>query len=211
MSEDLFQVNFLQSNPPFFSRVTSRSLTKAEKRTPDRMTMRLGWVAPSFFSLMFVVATPNVQSTGRSIGAAQSGRKVEPGLVGDTANTSPVATKPGPSGWEEYLSRVVKHDEALSGRPQKDALRSMWTTLSNALTPLPSQAGFAEDGVFQLVWDYGALHVDIDFLPGGGLEWFYRDRLSEDADSGEIESVQQVPERLLMLLRKTGESEARAI
>jgi hypothetical protein len=87
--------------------------------------------------------------------------------------------------WDQYLSglreRLGLHGLKVG---QVDSAARFWAA-AKALTqrPLrPPQAGPTADGVLQFVWDAGEHHLDVDFLPDGTFEWFYRNR-----STGELE------------------------
>jgi hypothetical protein len=43
----------------------------------------------------------------------------------------------------------------------------------------------ADDGSLHMAWDGGRHYVDVDLFCDGSIEWFYRDRQTEDLDGAE--------------------------
>lgn len=90
-------------------------------------------------------------------------------------------TRNAASAWSDYLA-------SLSGlpRPQR-VLTERLVQAVQALQPILGfpQAAPVADGVLQLVWDRGPHHFEIDALPEGLFEWFYRHRGTEKLAGGE--------------------------
>lgn len=93
--------------------------------------------------------------------------------------------------WTSYLEQL----EASQGvEPQVAAtVQSFWKQLREDLrrSPRPPVAGPTEQDTFILVWDQGKHHFEVEFLGGGEVEWFYRDRETESflGAEGELKSA----------------------
>jgi len=66
--------------------------------------------------------------------------------------------------------------------------------------PLP-HAGPTPDGAFQLVWDRGSHHIDIDIYQDGTFEWFYSNRLTNAFYGDEGCKIGSLPSELVQYLR----------
>lgn len=58
-------------------------------------------------------------------------------------------------------------------------------------------------GNIQLAWDKGRHYVEVDILPDGRLEWFYRDRETNELDGTEEEPDSAISEALVLRLDQT--------
>jgi hypothetical protein len=64
--------------------------------------------------------------------------------------------------------------------PNGSLARELWATLEAFTFPAIPQAGSLPDGGFELVWDREEHHLEIDVLSDRTVEWFYRNRRTED-------------------------------
>lgn len=76
--------------------------------------------------------------------------------------------------WEQYLSQLES--------PVAEDVRRIWAYLSQRLWA--PEAAPTDDG-FRMVWDRGPHHLQVEVLPGGRYDWFYRDRDTEKLQSEE--------------------------
>lgn len=89
--------------------------------------------------------------------------------------------------WAEYLAGLSSR--RLSPNHAK-AVVSLWQALRAEVPDLPVPvAGLTDDATFQIAWDRGRFHLDVDVARDGTIEWFYADRDSPRSDSGEAASV----------------------
>jgi len=77
-----------------------------------------------------------------------------------------------------------------------NALRDKFTVrLPTPLTQLTNM------NAVQLAWDSGRYYLDIDVFPDGTLQWFFRDRSSNELDgTDDDEFLEHVPNPLLQRL-----------
>jgi hypothetical protein len=78
--------------------------------------------------------------------------------------------------WNYYLEDLKKSGEL--GERHIDFIKSFFLHVRDTIDkgfPLP-HAGPTPDGAFQLVWDRGIHHVDVDIYPNGIFEWFYSNK-----------------------------------
>ena len=54
---------------------------------------------------------------------------------------------------------------------------------------MPLEEDDADNAILQFAWDQGDHHLDIDLISDGTLDWFYCNRKSNKADSGEGSDV----------------------
>ena len=91
--------------------------------------------------------------------------------------------------WTAFLN-------GLSGN-YADAARALWGKLVRSVPQIRiPQAGPTPDGSFQLVWDRGEHHVEVDVYPEGHLEWFYRNRRTGEVE-GADEQIGDLPPLLV--------------
>jgi hypothetical protein len=105
--------------------------------------------------------------------------------------------------WQQHLAKLQASHGSLSSE-QVASLSLFWQRLASWAPP-PTQAGSVPGGVFQLVWDSGSHHIEVDIRADGLLEWFYRNRQTR-AFEGEGDEqafpASRIPERLLTHLQK---------
>jgi hypothetical protein len=53
-----------------------------------------------------------------------------------------------------------------------------------------------EDGSVHLAWDNGPLHLEVDLFQDGTIEWFYRNRKTNELDGTDDERASGLPEAL---------------
>ena len=86
--------------------------------------------------------------------------------------------------WQQYLCNLRS--------PVAPRALAIWSRLRELAPglPEPTQAGAFDlvDSVvaFEMVWDVGGVHADIQILVDGSVEWFVRDRRDGDAYGGEL-------------------------
>lgn len=106
-------------------------------------------------------------------------------LMKMTVPTAEVATD---QHWLAYLDSVV----VLSGG---ELARELWNRISSAVNMLPpDRVGTIPEGGFQFVWDRGEHYFEVDILLDSTMEWFYRNRrtdevIGEDIPNGLITDV----------------------
>lgn len=106
--------------------------------------------------------------------------------------------------WYEYLD--THRDQAIA-----NIIRRIWEEAVEICKPKVLMAPSAmpyEDGqyqhAFQLAWDNNEHHFDIDITSSGGIEWFYRNRKTDEiAGSEDIETgfSDALKERLRLVAR----------
>lgn len=87
--------------------------------------------------------------------------------------------------WDMYLDSL--RGKAGIDAQMAKAIRAFWTRLEEDFhhqPPVPV-AGPTEQHTFILVWDQGRHHVEVEFLDGDTVEWFYRDRQTESIEAGD--------------------------
>lgn len=103
------------------------------------------------------------------------------------ATTHPAAAD---GGWQKFLSDL-KSDLAPD-------VRALWTRLRADLAWLVvPHAGTLPDGNFQLVWNEGRHHINIELVGPGQAEWFYLDRETRETDGDEFLVRNPLPRALL--------------
>jgi hypothetical protein len=82
--------------------------------------------------------------------------------------------------WRGYLA-------GLSG-PNAILARDLWSKVcASAVVHVPvPHAGPLPDGGFQFVWDNEPHHLEVDILPDGSMEWFYRNRKTDEFDGDDF-------------------------
>jgi hypothetical protein len=107
----------------------------------------------------------------------------------------------------EYLLRVSCPGDALIGTDVAAAAWSLWLAIEKEMAgkmPVPS-ASTGPNGVMFFSWDRDEHHLEVELLPGGIAELFYRNRNDESAQQfheGAVASLQEVLPRFLGLFTK---------
>ncbi len=84
--------------------------------------------------------------------------------------------------WPEYLERIAAHSA------EGAIARAVWTAAVQTVPGLPTpRAAYSpeEDPAAHIAWGAGDLHVDIDVMRGGAIEWFYRNRATGECDGSD--------------------------
>ena len=92
--------------------------------------------------------------------------------------------------WQRFLSQ-------LQG-PRAPEVRALWGRLRADMPWLPlPRAGMLPDDGFQLVWDEGRHHVDIELVGDSQAEWFYLDRETRETVGEDFSLGGTLPRALL--------------
>ena len=103
--------------------------------------------------------------------------------------------------WHAYLSSLpLRH---LATERAAAATEGLWNELSEELeAPIPPpNASPTDDAGVLMSWQLNGHHLEIEVMPDGAYEWFYRHRVSDMDESGSDESG-EVSDRLLVRLRE---------
>jgi hypothetical protein len=102
-----------------------------------------------------------------------------------------------PREWHSYLERLPD----ANGRLARELWRMLRAAFAQVAVP---QAGPVPEGGFQFVWDEGEHHLEIDILADRTIEWFYRNRRTNDVvgDDGIHEIPAAFYERLHLFSRR---------
>jgi hypothetical protein len=106
--------------------------------------------------------------------------------------------------WRAFVVSLAKPPWTFTGE-HVAAVTTLWEDLNTRFSytlPLPLTQP-TNDGNIQLAWDQGRHYVEIDVCPDGQLEWFYRDRETNELDGTEDDPESAVSEALLRRLRLT--------
>jgi hypothetical protein len=116
----------------------------------------------------------------------------------------PVSLRPDDEGWRTFVASLAEPPWSFNGE-HVSAVTKLWDDLQARLghpLPLPlTQPTTA--GNIQLAWDQGRHYTEIDILPDEHIEWFYRDRETNELDGTEEESESTISEALIRRLRLT--------
>jgi len=88
--------------------------------------------------------------------------------------------------WFRYLRSLPARNLA---RPQAAAAAErLWERLTEEIASLtPPNASPTDDGGVLMSWMEHGYHVEIEVMPSGAYEWFYRHRESDTTDGGSVE------------------------
>lgn len=104
--------------------------------------------------------------------------------------TAPTFLAAADGGWQKFLSDL-ESDLAPD-------VRALWTRLRADLAWLAvPHAGVLPDGNFQLVWNEGRHHINIEVVGRGQAEWFYLDRETRETAGDEFLVRNPLPRALL--------------
>jgi hypothetical protein len=104
--------------------------------------------------------------------------------------------------WRDYLDGLSRPRGGISFT-HVSKVKQLWDTLGDRLgqrLPLPLTKP-TSSGAIQLAWDAGRYYVEIDVLPAGELEWFFRDRESKEVDGTDEDPVVGLPPELVERLK----------
>jgi len=100
--------------------------------------------------------------------------------------------------WQTYLDTIT-HPNGEFGPAHVAEVKRLWESLRQDLgyrLPLPLTQP-TNDGSIQLAWDAGRFYVEIDVRPSGELEWFFRDRVSNELAGTEDDAISELSPELL--------------
>jgi hypothetical protein len=93
--------------------------------------------------------------------------------------------------WTTYLNDTEKPGRLLANK--------LWNMIADQnISVIPPCSWPLEDGGFMFAWDNPDHHLDIEILPDGFIEWFYRNRKTEAYD-GE-DNLSQITEKFKQYL-----------
>jgi hypothetical protein len=103
--------------------------------------------------------------------------------------------------WEDYLIGLSKPQGGFEAF-HIDMVRKIWANICFRLGagfPLPLAQPTGEGGTLQLAWDNGIHYVEAEVHPNGTMDWFYRNRATNEVDGTEDPMPIQptLPEALL--------------
>ena len=97
--------------------------------------------------------------------------------------------------WNEFIDRLSNQNLART-------LRAFWNKLQSLGTPLPSAILDEVDSFIQLAWDREEHHLDIDLFVDGSLDWFYRNRATDEMDSNGDDKISEISDDLVKRLQQ---------
>jgi hypothetical protein len=103
--------------------------------------------------------------------------------------------------WTKYLTDISARGR-LSHSVTDKALVVWKFLLEQVPTIGAPHAGPTEDGGLQMVWDRERHHLEIEILPSGRYDWFYRDRQTDKHRDGENCAVGDYSEELRSVIRR---------
>ena len=88
--------------------------------------------------------------------------------------------------WNLYLGRLGRHPGGVVSEKQANDARTLWEQLTLKAPRLAApQAGPSKDGdVFQMIWNQGAHHLEVDFTNDEPIRWFYLHRPDDKTEGG---------------------------
>ena len=103
--------------------------------------------------------------------------------------------------WLAYLDSLVTRQ--LTTPEAADASDQLWTNLYEIVPSLvPPDASPTTAGGLLMSWDDRGRHLELEVLPHGSYEWFYRERLPDIAEGGEAASIDIFDDKLLRRLQQ---------
>lgn len=106
--------------------------------------------------------------------------------------------------WFEYLAQMS--DRGRLTTQLMTQVRSIWAELNERLgrrLPLPITTP-TDEGTVQLAWNTKTQYVDIEVYPDGSIEWFYRNRTTDEVDGTDDERCLEISDSLLARMRFLG-------
>lgn len=103
--------------------------------------------------------------------------------------------------WRRYLDGLTQPAGPFSGFQVRAVMR-IWQNLTRAVGPLPLPRTQATvGGAIQIAWYSDRYTAEIDVLPDGRIEWFFRDRVTNSVLGTDDEPEKELPVEFLPLLR----------
>lgn len=84
--------------------------------------------------------------------------------------------------WDKYLQRI-------RNEPYGAAALALWKNVSQYNVDIPSAGPYEDEDIIQFYWSQDEHHIDVDIFHDGSFEWFYRNRNTNETDSGEQRDV----------------------
>jgi len=118
-------------------------------------------------------------------------------LIARAAATSLTNTQPECGTWDLYLSEMSARN--LISPTARQTGQQIWNKLKqfNPHLAEPTAAPIEESRGLFLSWDADQHHIEIEIMPSGKYEWFYRNRSTAEFTGGEDHSVDELPPDLL--------------
>lgn len=100
--------------------------------------------------------------------------------------------------WNDYLNNIVDQDATT-------IIKALWEQAVEIVKPKTLMAPSAaplEDGhyIYILAWDNEEHHVEIEITNNGGLDWFYRNRKTDEL-AGSEDPIKEMNEGLMLALK----------
>lgn len=174
-SESLFGTRFLDAEWECLEARPRRGNRRPDARTTPVVHVQVAAATSSGWILPLAVTTPLVGVGAPDAVRVEDRHPSTSIVVAADIQESDRSTRATLEAWNTYL-------DSLSGVTEVSAqavetTRRLWASLRQRIPSLIVPAADPlESGTLQLVWDAGRTHVDVDVLPNGAFEWFYRDR-----------------------------------
>ncbi|MGH7486324.1 MAG: hypothetical protein ACRD3J_21410 [Thermoanaerobaculia bacterium] len=103
--------------------------------------------------------------------------------------------------WLAYLRSLPMR--SLATENVAAATERLWSQLSDELDALipPPNASPTDDGGVLMSWQRNGRHLEVEMMPDGTYDWFYRHRASDTDESG-TDAADEVSDRFALRLRE---------
>jgi hypothetical protein len=104
--------------------------------------------------------------------------------------------------WRRYVESLKQPGGEFSAAQVQTVFR-FWQSARQALGDLvtPPLTQPTVDGAIQLAWERGPHYLQVDIYPDSMVEWFYRNRLTEELDGTDEQRVSGLAQPLLARMR----------
>lgn len=104
--------------------------------------------------------------------------------------------------WSEFLDSLASLEEYPEEQVRR--VQDAWEQLVKQLEEIsPPRAQANEDGGFSMAWDRDEHHLEIEILPSGIVEWFYRNRKTDEYEGDEGIDIDDLPREVVHYLKLT--------
>jgi hypothetical protein len=180
---------------PLRRRVPASDCDPASSRLP-----RETQAAPSTVSLASAILA-RLEESARYIKLENRVAKLESQvaeLAGELRKLAPEINR----SWSEFLDSLASLEEYPAEQVRR--VQDAWEHLVKQLGEIsPPRAQANEDGGFSMAWDRDEHHLEIEILPSGIVEWFYRNRETDEYEGDEGIDIDDLPRQVVRYLKLT--------